>query len=290
MTILTKRILIYPYSNQSKSAKLLKEALGAQFIKKIGSQYEPRDTDLVINWGSTDAKSFYPARKLNSSFAVRACVSKMYTFISLTALGVSTLDWTTSKVEAKKWFNQGHTVVVRGTDIGSGGAGIEIYTPSKSASEAPQANGNVSSQGGAWDWFKATVASNTADLEAFYLPDALLYTKYIEKEAEFRVHAAGDKAIHVQMKLRKHGVEPKEVWNHDNGYVFTSQLSGRVDDSVLSAVQQEGIKAVDAVGLDFGAVDIAWANGRPYVLEVNSAPGIEEPTLSKYVNYFKSCQ
>ena len=285
---MSKRILIYPYSIQSASAKLLKEALGAQYIKKQNSQYLPKYDDLVINWGSTGMPSYLPGRSLNRSMAVNRAIEKSTTLSVLSKEGVSTVPFTTDINQAKGWLNKGKTVVVRTSTTSSGGKGIEIYTPSRSLSEGSPAAANGEGHQGTWEWLKGLVASNLGHTELFYLPYAPLYTQLVEKEAEFRVHVGGSKSIHTQMKLRKDGVDKKDVWNHDNGYTFTSQLDGRIDPGVLNVVNAEGIKAVAALGLDFGAVDIGWSGNKPYVLEVNTAPGIEEPTLSKYVDYFKS--
>jgi glutathione synthase/RimK-type ligase-like ATP-grasp enzyme len=43
-----------------------------------------------------------------------------------------------------------------------------------------------------------------------------------------------------------------------------------------------------ASGLDFGAVDVIWneRQQRAYVLEINSAPGLEGTTIDDYVRYF----
>jgi D-alanine-D-alanine ligase-like ATP-grasp enzyme len=52
---------------------------------------------------------------------------------------------------------------------------------------------------------------------------------------------------------------------------------------------EHSISAVNTLGLDFGAVDLIVAkDGRVYVLEVNTAPGIEGITLEKYVKAFQN--
>ena len=293
-----KRILIYPYSIKSASALALKAALGAQFIKKENSQYVSKPDDLVINWGSTGVPFYQHGATINSPISVGYAVNKYATFDYLESAGVSSVPWTTDVNVAKGWLNSGKKVVVRLTATGSGGKDIEIYDASRSLLEGSPAADFNSGYQTTWDWLKGLVASNSGHTALFYLPNAPLYTQYIEKEAELRVHVGGGSAaegssepkarvIHTQMKLRKNGIKASEVWNHDNGYCFTSDLIGRVSNGIIDRVQTEGIKAVEALGLDFGAVDIAWSGGLPYVLEVNTAPGIEEPTLSKYVEYFK---
>jgi D-alanine-D-alanine ligase-like ATP-grasp enzyme len=43
------------------------------------------------------------------------------------------------------------------------------------------------------------------------------------------------------------------------------------------------------LGLDFGGVDIAWVEkgNKPYVLEVNTAPGLTDMTGDWYAKAFK---
>jgi glutathione synthase/RimK-type ligase-like ATP-grasp enzyme len=46
-------------------------------------------------------------------------------------------------------------------------------------------------------------------------------------------------------------------------------------------------QAIDALGYDFGAVDIIRRRDKLYVLEVNSSPGLEDRKLQLYADYFK---
>ena len=53
-------------------------------------------------------------------------------------------------------------------------------------------------------------------------------------------------------------------------------------------IADEAIKAVKAVGLDFGAVDCCIdATGKVLVLEINSGPGLEETTFDVFVDALK---
>lgn len=50
------------------------------------------------------------------------------------------------------------------------------------------------------------------------------------------------------------------------------------------SLADEALKAVAAVGLDFGAVDCCIdADGKPYVIEVNTGPGLEGTAFKKWV-------
>ena len=111
------------------------------------------------------------------------------------------------------------------------------------------------------------------------LPSAPLYTEYIPKVAEYRVIVVGDEVVDFKQKLKKRDYEGHDeyVWNHGNGYVFARE-------SIQSApigVGKLGIDAVKALGLDFGAVDIIEdRDGNLFVLEINTANGLEGQTLS----------
>lgn len=110
-------------------------------------------------------------------------------------------------------------------------------------------------------------------------PAAPLYVKYVPKREEYRVHVAFGQVIFIQQKKRRSDNEQtpdqKLIRNYDNGWVFCPVTDGR------PCGGDAAINAVRAVGLDFGAVDliIGKDDGLPYILEINTAPGLESPGL-----------
>ena len=70
------------------------------------------------------------------------------------------------------------------------------------------------------------------------------------------------------------------IRNHGNGWIFAR---GGVE--IQDEVKEVAIKAVSALGLDFGAVDIVITpQGVGKILEINTAPGLEGTTLESYKN------
>lgn len=111
---------------------------------------------------------------------------------------------------------------------------------------------------------------------------APLYTAYIPKKKEFRVHVFNNAVIDIQEK-RKRRVEGEQkeyqIRNTANGYVFCRADVRPPDDCATTA-----LAAVRSLGRTYGAVDIIWneKHNKCYVLEVNSRPGMEGTTVSKY--------
>jgi D-alanine-D-alanine ligase-like ATP-grasp enzyme len=76
--------------------------------------------------------------------------------------------------------------------------------------------------------------------------------------------------------------ERNYVRSYENGWIFA-----REDVVRNPAAEAAAIAAVASLGLDFGAVDVILREGKAYVLEVNTAPGIEGATLSAYLEAFR---
>jgi len=112
------------------------------------------------------------------------------------------------------------------------------------------------------------------------IPKAKLYTKHLRHKDEYRVHVFNGKAVDFQQKRRRRGVDVHPlIRSWDNGWVFC-----RDDVHAPDCVTSSAERAVQALGLDFGAVDVAYRakEDKAYVLEVNTAPGLEGYTIEAY--------
>jgi glutathione synthase/RimK-type ligase-like ATP-grasp enzyme len=115
-------------------------------------------------------------------------------------------------------------------------------------------------------------------------PPAELYVQFIPNVREFRVHIFKGEAIRIQLKCldfpERH--TNSYVKNHEQGYVFKTPAKNPRPERIEAAAA-----AVEALGLDFGAVDlIVGEDDKTYVLEVNSAPSCSPMTARAYVDKF----
>ena len=250
-------VLITPQRG-SKSGAALARALGIKKLndKKIKIFVGSKDT-LVINWGNSDPPpNVLKSPMLNKPEAIGAAVNKKIALQMLREYGVCVPDFTTEEATAKLWVDLGFAVVARHTLTGSGGEGIQILeSPNDFPCNAP------------------------------------LYTQYIPKKSEFRVHVLMGNVFDIQRKMRRKDIPDDKVnWqvrNHNNGFVF-GRNGELLENGMYEVLSTEAVRATKALGLDFGAVDIIWNNkrGLAYVLEVNTAPGLEGTTLENYVDVF----
>lgn len=243
---------IYPYNPHSTSAKSLAKALNIKRIKHNGKVIFP---DIVINWGASQFnRSIVTPLIVNHPYAVALAVNKLQAFNHLKG-NVGIPDYTESLEEASRWLAEDVTIVERHTLTGHSGEGVRIVEPGQELQEAP------------------------------------MYVKYIAKKHEYRIHVFRDKVFFVQRKARQYDVPIDEVnWkvrNIKGGFIYANQ---NVD--VADVAKEQAIITIKALGLDFGAVDMIYneRHNKFYVLEVNTAPGLTNTTLDKYVEVFKELQ
>lgn len=267
---------VFPHNMGSASATSLARALDGRKVYP-DRNYRPRRRHTVINWGCNRTPNWIPelqssgARLINRMQAVNIAQDKLLTFNRLRDEGVNTPEFTTSRVVAEEWLGNLDRVYCRTLLRGSEGRGI------------------------------VTVSQDTGDRDYEFmeheLVDAPLYVLGIRGvRTEYRVHVLNGEAIAVSRKrrltsesLEERGVESRGTFirNTANGYIYSRETLE--DTERLHSVP---IQAVNALGLDFGAVDIishiiSHGDDRVDVLEINTAPGIEGETLDAYVNGFR---
>lgn len=110
--------------------------------------------------------------------------------------------------------------------------------------------------------------------------DPITPAYWVKKEnitEEYRVHSFLGKSIRAGIKIPREGIQAHE-WIRSHAAGWRVSYSG-----VPQPVRDLAPRSVAALGLQFGAVDIArTADGRLLVLEVNRAPGVEGGTLEAY--------
>jgi glutathione synthase/RimK-type ligase-like ATP-grasp enzyme len=217
---------------------------------------------IMINWGSGRrmmTPSLEKAERVVNHPMFASVVSNKHGFFKAMEVdgGPRIPEWTTSAQTAVSWADDGALVVGRETNTGSGGRGIVFFSNEEND-----------------------------DLDAFL--KCRLYTKYQKSAAEYRVHMAFGKVIDVTKKALPHGTDRStldtRIRSHRNGFVFI-----RNDIHVPDDVYDQAKKAYVTSKLDYGAMDVIYNQtfNRAYVLEMNTAPGLEGTTLDNYVMAFK---
>lgn len=248
--------MLYSYKFESNSAKSLTEALGIKRIKHEGSKFKGNPKKTVINWGATALPhEVLNCKVINTQEAVSLATNKLK-FFNHVKDKINLPDFTTDREEAKAWVEAGSIVLAR--TVLNGHSGVGIYV--------------IEDMG---EWNKI-------------IHDAIkVYVKYIPKKEEYRVHVVEGHVIDVRRKaLRKDfaGQPNWKVRNHGNGFIFAKEGVNPPQEVI-----DQSLLAVAACNLNFGAVDVIYNNfkEKAYVLEINTAPGLEGSTAGYYAEAFK---
>ncbi len=241
-------IWVYSGDRPSNGAKELSKLPG---FKRCRTGKFIKPIDIVINWGCSTADLGHVADQvLNVPLQVSRATNKLTAFALMKVGNVQTVEWCKpdDHETLAEWQAKESVIIGRQKLTGHSGDGIIIIDKGEA------------------------------------LQPALLYTRYIFKEREYRVHVVDGKVIDTQKKIRDPDRVPTswKVRSHENGFIFARNGIEHSDNRDGLAVA-----AVHALGLDFGAVDIIEdKHGKFYVLEVNTAPGLEGQTIINYGEAF----
>jgi hypothetical protein len=246
-------LFIYPYRSGSNSVQNLANRLDAKVLRLQGSNFVGNQSKVVLNWGSSvPNEEISKCVVINDPDKLGDATNKLK-FFNLAKDKLNIPEFTTSAKEAESWLDDVTTIVVREKLTGHSGEGIKLL-------------------------------ESTEDWEEYNHNEAKMYVKYIPKKEEFRIHVMNGQIIDEQKKVVPRGNKPFDwkIRNHHNGFIFA-----RNDIEVPASAKEQAIEAVNLAGLDFGAVDVIYNHHRKiaYVLEINSAPGLEGTTLDNYVTH-----
>jgi len=240
--------MIKIFYKASEGASALIEQLNNVAVRK-NTWRATKSGDILINWGRQDIHFIiHPnTRVFNHPVHIKNASNKLIAFKQFDFHSVPTLHFVRTKAEACEIINDGKIVIARTILNGSQGVGI-------------------------------VVCHTLEDL-----PDCSLYTEYMKPSSEIRVHVFNNEVIDYTQKKRRQGEETNPyIRNLENNWVFCREGVVRNETAISVA-----IKAVKALQLQFGAVDIIIRYDNAYVLEVNTAPGLTGTTLENYVNAIK---
>lgn len=256
-------MFIYAYNAHSEGAIELASKLPAKRIKHENSNFRGGPLKTVINWGCSGAlpAEVLKCRILNKPDNIRLASNKLHFFRKVDDSLLP--PWTESFDEAVAWCGNGKVVCARTVLNGHSAEGLVLMEPS---------NPNTFVQ-------------------------AQLYTQYVPKKDEYRIHVVKGEVIDCQKKVLKqdraqeaaNGGPPVEwrVRNLGNGFIY--QRNGI---EIPLAVKEAAIKAMNQIGLDFGGVDIIYRkegnDERALVLEINTAPGVQGTTADNYAKAFRN--
>lgn len=193
-----------------------------------------------------------PHRK---QFVYGDLVNKLEQYKWFKQQGLSALEFTVGAAEAQHWLNAGKTIIGRKLLNASCGKGIVIMQGLDQFQPCP------------------------------------VYTMYKPKKREFRVHVFKDKVVTIVEKKRK------KDWNGDkadakvrnlaNGYIFCQNFE--LSQALRTRIEQLAVAASKVCKSDFRGVDVGYNEKHDdvFVIEVNSAPGIEGSNVDKYIQVIK---
>lgn len=292
---MNKNVYIY-YSGATdvtgpKLAELLKVGSGKDF---------PKDKDLVIGWGCKLQKDYkFPSVKkmLNHPNKIRTNRNKFDALTAMRKKDVPVADFALVNKATPLVTKSGYPLIGRRNYHQGGKHFWLIMNDADLKAAINDGCQYVQSYINIQDEYRAHVAFG----EVIYVarkvtqndPGKAWKKQRIEKiEQKFGIEF--DKLPKEQKKLlgdaidllsKEHTTPDRIVRSNKRGWKF----QGIAPTNVKKAVRDTALAALKAIELDFGAVDLVLdLDGKPFILEVNSAPGLDGTALEKWTDALRA--
>jgi hypothetical protein len=299
------RFFIYKGERPSEGAVNLKnkiKELGGKclLLKATGSDFKGggKDPSGFINWGCTNQESIRLSGYANKLFNIPTKVSiasnKLLAMKSLTEVENLPVPFFTDRQAAIRFLQDTRSRLYARTKLnGSSGEGIVLLMRHDDPQNTRDARNRV-------DFPTLVVGTDGNILEGNALWPELAICKlftvgHVGARTEWRAHVAFGKVILVQKKLRARNPDEDAadantlVRNLSTGWIYSVNFEEDAGDNLVG-IKDAALKAVKKLGLHFGAVDLIVdkKTKTPRVLEVNTAPGLEEgsSSLTAYAQAF----
>jgi len=296
-----KDVYLYYSGATDKTGKALAEALGIQGgIKSPGVSQK-----VVIGWGAKtkDKINLGKAVALNHPDLIRTNRNKLTALQVMLKAGVNVAPFVTAESALTELAKK---------------TGATVGLPLIARTNYHQGGANF------FTCLTRTHVQETIAILANKLGKQGYFQNYIDVKEEYRLHVVAGDVIYAQHKVArsnmkeahvsdqmdkigamavKKGVKLDEaslkfameyqgdkiaspdliIKSNTRGYKFSSLKLANVNKALAS----EAIKGVEALGLQFGAVDcVLDVDGKAWVIEVNTGPGLEGTAFKNYVAAF----
>ena len=289
-----KDTYIYYSGPTDDTGKRLAEALGA----KHGNTKPAAKTGMiVVGWGckTKDRVAMKQHTVLNHPDKIRTNRDKLKTLSVLKAAGIPVADF------------------VNAGDV------LTALSDARSAISLPLIGRKKYHQGGKDFWTCLT----RGQVQKAIGQGAEYFQNYLDIVDEYRLHVFNGRVINMQKKTERsnmtaaykeqHGTRISNIADKNKialdkntmeyvlenlgkreerpDQIIKSNIRGWKFSQIKTAkaeLKEAAVNAVKAIGLDFGAVDCCMAEGgKPYIIEVNSGPGLQGTPFDAYVAAFK---
>jgi glutathione synthase/RimK-type ligase-like ATP-grasp enzyme len=293
---MAKDVYIYYSGPTDDTGKRIAEALKVEHGKKKPAALQKGK--IIIGWGcKTKDKVNFGANDvvLNHPDNIRTNRNKLKTLEVLKKAGVPVADFITADK------------VLASLDAARGAMSLPLVGRKKFH------------QGGKDFWTCLT----RGQVQRAIKSGAEYFQNYIAIETEYRLHVFQGEVINMQKKVERDDLETAYVEQHGNRiqniaeknnvkldkttaeYILKNlgKRQGHADQIIKSntrgwkfsqiktakkELQEAAVNAVKAIGLDFGAVDCCLTeDGSPYIIEVNTGPGLQGTSFDAYIEVFK---